>query len=190
MKYINDLKNFNIDNETVLALGKFDGVHLGHQKLIKAVIDEAKKRDCESLVLIIRGIAGKNQQPAGNKNTSLEILTDEEEKKKLQKLGVDNVVICEFNDELRTTSAEDFLDNIILKKLNAKVIVAGPDVRFGYQGKGDAAFLKEQEQKKDFSLIIIEKETYKGEIISSSRIKNCIAAGDYKQAQAMLGGKI
>lgn len=176
MKYITKFRNLHIDAPTVVAIGKFVGVHRGHQKLLDEV-ERVKKElgePYESLVFMITGLTGT-------------ILPEEEKLRKLEEHGIDNVVECEFTEEIRNMSAETFLDKILLGRLGAKVIVAGPDVKFGHFGAGDAEFLRKMEKEKDFKLIIIEKEKYKGEDISSTRIKKCIEEGDMKEAEEMLG---
>lgn len=176
MRYITDLKNFNIEGSSVVAIGKFVGIHLGHQKLIKKLVEEKNRMgdNYEAVLFVISGITEK-------------IIGDDERRAKLERLGIGTVIECDFNDELRTMSRETFLDKILIGRLHAKNIVAGPDVKFGYKGAGDAAFLREEAAKKGFELTLIEKEQYRGEDISSTRIKDCIAAGNKEDAEAMLG---
>lgn len=176
MNYYDKVRNLKIDRPTVVAIGKFVGVHKGHQKLI-GEINRAKKRlggGAESLIFFLTGITEA-------------LYTIDEKKEKFKSLGVDNVVECEFTDEIRKMSAEVFLDRIILGRLGAKVIVAGPDVKFGFMGKGDAEFLRTHAAEKGYEVIIIDKEKFKGEDISSTRIKQCIKDGNLEDAKAMLG---
>ena len=178
MKYFNELNKIKIDAPTVVAIGKFDGLHLGHRKLVDKMLSlkEELGAPYETCVFLITGATCGEP-----------IYTPKERITRMQALGIDNVVECRFTDDLRTMSAEDFLKNVLLEKIGAKYIVAGPDLRFGYQGIGDVDFLRKYEKQESFELIVIDKLCYKGSEISSTRIKQCFQSGNEEDAKAMLG---
>ena len=173
----NDIDSVNISFPTVVAIGKFDGMHLGHQKLMNEVV-RIKNEHAGNYKTVAFMITHDSDD---------ELLSTQERFKRLESLGIDYVVNCKFTDEVRTMSAEDFLTKILIEKLGAKYIVAGPDVRFGYMGAGDEKFIRSAEKDFDFKLVIIDKKCYKGSEISSTRIKKCILDGDNDDAKAMLG---
>ena len=175
----NEISKLHITEPTAVVIGKFDGFHKGHQKLIKKALEiKAQHEGLKVCAFVIIG-AVKGEP----------IISVEERCNALRELGVDYIIACQFTEDIRTMSAEDFLYDVILGKLNAKYIVAGPDVKFGHMGAGDMEYLRRHEDTDDFKLVIIEKELYKERAISSTRIKDCIAAGDIDSANAMLGNE-
>lgn len=178
MIIFNSIKNIIISDPTVVVIGKFDGVHLGHQKLIKTAcrVRDGLKGGAKTCVVLL-----KENGPVPP------ILSEEDRETKLRMCGANYVVNCELNDELRRVSAKEYLSEVLIKKLGAKAIVAGPDVSFGCMGAGNAQFLKEKEEEYGYRFVLIEKETYKGSEISSSRIRECLLRGEKEDAEIMLG---
>lgn len=177
MKTFYGIENIKIEAPTVLAIGKFDGVHQGHRELIKTLsgIKESQGGSAETCVFLLRGASEKT------------LVSDERRIEIISSYGVDNLVICDFTDEIKKMPAEVFLSEVIIKKLNAVVLAAGADIRFGAGGAGNLDFLREKSGRYGLSLVIIEKKEYRGEPISSSRIRDCISRGDREDADAMLG---
>lgn len=168
---------------TYVALGSFDGLHLGHMKLIDKAIELAKKNNGKSMVFTF------NNHPLSiiNKEIMPKLLMDKETKLKVLKhKGLDVLRLVDFNKKFMNLSPEEFILNII-ENYNSKGIVVGFNYRFGYKNLGDVELLKELSKKYGFELFVIKPVKYKKEVVSSSHIRHVIAdAGDMDKANAML----
>ncbi|GAA0735011.1 bifunctional riboflavin kinase/FAD synthetase [Clostridium oceanicum] len=172
-----------LDYNTFIALGSFDGIHRGHQKLIEQAVKLAKKYDSKSMVLTFK------EHPLNtiNKEAAPKIILDNKMKSEiLKKQGIDIVNYINFNKDYMEMSPEEFITNII-RFYNAKGIVVGFNFRFGYKNLGDVGLLKKLSEKLNFKLKIVEPVTYKNEVVSSSRIRHAIAQeGNMRKANEML----
>lgn len=180
MEYLINKTDFQYKN-TAVALGKFEGLHRGHQLLFHE-LKEWKKEGKKSVIftfdmppkLVIDGV---------QENV---IYTKEEREFLLEKLGMDVMIAYPFK-ELRTLSPEDFVKEILVKQLDVKAIVVGEDFGFGYKRAGNIKLLEELSKVYGYELKVIKKLQYKGEDISSSRIRKAIVNGDLALANEMLG---
>lgn len=168
---------------TAVALGFFDGVHLGHQSIIK----ETLKYESQSVIPVVytfRDSPKQNLSP-----DTYFYLTDNEKKTKLLlNYGIKKVYMDNFLD-VKNLSCEEFVDKIIRLKLNAKYVVCGENYSFGYKAQGNPEKLKNICDTYNIHTKIIPLRTYKGKYISSTRIKNEIELGNVKDAEKMLGKK-
>ena len=164
--------------KTKIAIGKFDGVHLGHRKLISEITKPAE--GYKSLVFTF----SYDSSLIYNKEKLL--LSEEKRCEIFEKLGVDYLVEYKLDKENASIDPTDFVKDILCKKLHAGLIAAGEDVSFGYMGKGNADLLCKLSKELDFEVEIIDKVKYKGEDISSSRIKEAIENGNNIDADRML----
>jgi riboflavin kinase / FMN adenylyltransferase len=181
MKYIAGDTSFKIKNSAV-TLGKFDGLHLGHQQLINQVVSY-KKQGLTAVMFTF-------MMHPGNLFSDREfelIYTEEEKLARLKRCGIDALVSYPFTEETRTMDPEDFIKEILVEKLDAKVIVVGDDYRFGYQRRGDVKMLKEYEETYGYKVIETERIKWKNEIISSSAIRSALKEGNMEAANTMLG---
>ncbi len=181
MEYIAGRTDFKYKNCAV-TLGKFDGIHLGHQQLIDLVISYKKQG--------LTAVMFSFQMHPGNLFSDKEfelIYTEEEKLAKLSHTGMDVLISYPFTEETRSMEPEEFIREILVRKLDAKVIIVGEDFHFGNQKKGDVAFLKKCEELYGFKVIASEKKKWKNEVISSSSIRKAIKDGDMEAANAMLG---
>lgn len=181
MKYIAGKTDFQINNSAV-TLGKFDGLHLGHQMLINEVL-ALKKNGYTSVMFTFmyhpHNILSDNEIKL--------IYTEEEKKIKLSESGLDVLVSYPFTYETKNIEPEDFIKEVLLEKLNAKVIVVGSDFRFGRNRRGDVNMLKAMENTCGFKVISFEKKKWNDRVISSSEIRNELKKGNMEVANAMLG---
>ncbi|TDQ39690.1 bifunctional riboflavin kinase/FAD synthetase [Aureibacillus halotolerans] len=165
-----------------LALGFFDGVHLGHQKVIATAVEEAKRNDIKSAVLTFSphpSVVLRDQQ-------HVSYLTLSDEKRKLiAACGVDELYIIEFNEELAKLSPEAFISHFI-DDLNVSHVVAGFDFSFGHRGVGTMDMLQ-NDTSRSFAVTTVASENDDQEKISSTRIRECIRQGDMKKATELLG---
>ena len=174
-KYL--LPRDEIKEDTVVALGDFDGVHLAHKKLMRETVEKAKEEGIASAVYIF----DKN-------NKKGKVITSQELKESLIFYeGIEIIAVQETNEDFFKTSCEDFIKNIIKGKLNAKFVVAGRNYTFGKGGKGTSELLCELCEKEGIKALIIEDVLYENKTISSSEIRNLLAEGDIEKANILLG---
>ena len=175
MKYIEGLMDYTMDRDTAVTLGKFDGLHRGHQKLIGKIC--AKQE--EGLESVVVTIWPDPKIPA--------LLTKGEKKERLKTLGVSWWIDCPFLPEISHMEPETFVREILVRRLRAKYIAVGTDFHFGYQRKGDWKLLLALQQEFDYELEIVEKETYEGREISSTYVKEALEQGNVDLAGKLLG---
>ncbi|MGM0548155.1 MAG: bifunctional riboflavin kinase/FAD synthetase [Bacillota bacterium] len=178
-----DYNSFKSDN-TCLAIGAFDGLHKGHQLIIKKAIKIAKKNNYPAAVLSfyphpLKIIAGKNPPPA--------VVSRHQKISLLEEMGVDYYFEQEFNQEFAHLRAEDFINNILIDKIKVNTIVVGDDFRFAYKNEGNVDILREMGKIHNFKAEIISQLHASDDRISSTRIRNLLKAGELKQAKKLLG---
>ena len=169
----------------VVTIGTFDGVHLGHQEILKTLISEAEKCDGESVLLTFYPHPRMVLFP---ENGALQLLQTQTEKlDKLASIGLQTVVIYPFSKEFADLSAERFVEEILIKGLQAKMVIIGYDHQFGHKREGNLAFLKKYAEKGFFELLEIPAEQIDEAYISSSKIRKAILSGDMAVANTCLG---
>lgn len=170
-----------------VALGVFDGVHLGHQKLIKLTADKARKNDGISIVATF----DPHPDIIINQESNVFLLTTLEERISLIKdLDVDVFLIIKFSKMLSKISPEDFISKILVDSLQAKELFVGFNYKFGFQGKGNADILREYSKFYKFKTNILKPISANDTIISSTRIKDYIKSGEIGKAKKLLGHDI
>lgn len=167
---------------SAIALGFFDGVHIAHQKIIKAAVDHAKKNNLIPIVLSFDVSPLELLSPEKVRY----ILQVEEKKRIIENMGA-QVEFLPMSAEFLSLSPYAFIENILVKRYNIKYAVCGYDYRFGKGGSGNTEFLLETGKKLGFHTEIIDCETFRGEKISSSRIRELISLGKIKLANKLLG---
>lgn len=180
MIYLHDTTDFKFEN-TVVTIGKFDGLHMGHQLLL----DELKKYrnlGLKSVVLSfdftpMEVLTGRKVRP---------IYTEEEKINLLKANGPDIYIEYPFTQKTADTEAVDFLQKVLIGQLGARVIVAGDDFAFGKGRKGDTAFLKNHADEFGYRVVICPKMTISDEVVSSTAIRNKLESGDSAGAEIML----
>jgi riboflavin kinase/FMN adenylyltransferase len=170
-----------------IALGVFDGVHLGHQKLIKLTVDKARKNDGISIVATFDPHPDKIINPESN----VFLLTTLEERISLIKESdVDVFLIIKFNKMMSKMSPKDFISEILVDNLQIKELFVGFNYKFGFQGRGNTDILREYGKFYKFKTNILEPITADNTIISSTRIKDYIKSGEIEKAKKLLGHDI
>ena len=183
MRYIADTTEFQIEEPTIVTLGKFDGRHRGHQKLLRTM-QELKSSLGYPTAIFTFGTPPLSMM-SGQPQTV--ITTNLERRANMEKMGVDYLVEYPFSEETRRMKPEDFVKDILAGRMQAKVIVVGPDCSFGYKGAGDARLLKQLEETLGYRLHVIEKEKDHLRDISSTYIREELEKGNVKKANALLG---
>ena len=183
MKVFHTLKQIKNINKSSVTIGVFDGVHLGHQRLIKQTVKCAKKINGTSVVITFKG--HPDLYPGRKKGLSF-IKSDEAKLRRLNMCGVDAVVMLDFAG-IRGMDAADFVEKVLVAVLKAKYVVVGRDFVFGKNGKGNTALLKELGKKYGFQVIIPPDFRIKGKRVSSTLIRHYLKKGDVKTVKKMLG---
>ncbi len=169
---INDYNQSKItNNRLVCALGFFDTIHLGHQKVLRQTVNEAKKLNLKAAVVTVSKTVNK---------TGFNVLETKDRYDKLEALELDYIYELQMNENIRNSSAQDFID--FLKDIKCDEIVCGLDYRFGQNGSGDVKLLEE-----NFNTSVIEFEQNNGQKISTTLIKECLNKGKIKHATSLLG---
>lgn len=164
-------------DESVVTFGKFETLHIGHQRIINQVVDDARNKKIKSTVLIV-----------GN-NDNTKVLSKEQRISKLKYLGIDNIFVFELNDMNMKMSPEFFVEEILIKQLKAKEIIVGSDCHFGYKGSGDSKLLIDLCKKYQSDVKVVDKikiddtDTY----ISSTLIKEEFDKGNFDLVNRLLG---
>lgn len=161
---------------TAVAIGKFDGTHLGHRALLKELRKKAEKHHLRSLVLIIEPCEKTIEEK-------------EERREMLLSMGIDYVIELPLTKELMTMSAEDFLSEILIKKLSMKYLVGGNDISFGYNKRGNADFLRAHAAEYGFHYRLIDKIKMAGgdDDVSSTLLRKELSVGNMEAAAEIMG---
>ena len=159
---------------SAVTLGKFDGLHKGHLKLISDVLEISSVNDLQSVVFVIE-LHEKG------------ILSHAERRSMLESMGIDILVECPFSREFMEMSPDSFARRILCDTLHASFAAVGDDYRFGFHRAGDAVTLKELGRIYGFKTDIAEKEMYLSEEISSTRVRDALTASDMQLVEALLG---
>ncbi|MDP4177345.1 MAG: riboflavin kinase, partial [Bacillota bacterium] len=182
MIVLKDNFTLKIDCQTYIALGSFDGIHLGHISLIKKIVELSKKNNVKSMVFTF------NNHPLSiiNPERAPKLLIRNEEKLELlEKNKVDIVNLANFNTDLMKITPEDFIKRM-KECYNVKGFVAGFNYRFGYKNQGDVTLLKDICSKLNVETYIMDSVMHKDEVISSTRIRELLAEGDIITTNEML----
>lgn len=182
MKIIENAVKFYIEEQTAVAIGKFDGFHLGHQKLLQH-LEMKKSRGLKTVAFTFV------PSPSSFFGASplQELSTVEEKRGIFDNAGIDYLVEYPFIRETADMEPEAFIRDVLVGMLNAKCVVAGDDVSFGKGGKGDCALLAEMAQECGYDIEIIEKVLYNETEISSTFVRNAVQEGNMELASALLG---
>ena len=170
--------------ERVIALGFFDGVHLGHGALLRRAAEEAQKRGCESAVFTF-------DRPPKEVITGIPcpLINSPEDRAELVKrlYGIDEMLMVPFDDEMRTTPWDRFVTDILVGRYGAVHLVGGHDHHFGHRNQGSPELLKEKCAELGLGCDIIPAVTLDGVTVSSTHIRKLLEEGDVETARAFLG---
>jgi riboflavin kinase/FMN adenylyltransferase len=184
MKRFNNINEFNCKKSTIITIGTFDGVHLGHQKILKKLNVEAENNGLESSVLTFF----PHPRTVLNPGSSLKLINTIEERISLfKKSKIDNLIIHPFTKEFSELDSEDYVKNILVDQLKAKIVLIGYDHKFGKNRTADINNLKEYGIKYNFEVIEIKAEEINDIAISSTKIRNSIEEGDIQLTNSYLG---
>lgn len=185
MRVIDDINSFSNQDHCVVTSGTFDGVHVGHQKILKQLVGEAKKKGGKSIVITLwphpRFVLKKD-------DTDLKLLSTFEEKVDLiEQMGVDYLVKIPFTREFSELSSEQFINNILIQRLNTETLIIGYDHRFGKNREGSFEYLKENAHKYGFEIVEIPRQDIDHIGVSSTRIRAALSDGNIHISNDLLG---
>lgn len=185
MRVFTDLSVLPKFRNAVITIGTFDGVHKGHQQLIKRITALAGGQDGESVIITFHPHPRLVINP---QDTSLQLLNSIEEKiALLEKYGVDNVVIVPFSRSFSEQSADDYIEYFLVKNFQPKQIVIGYDHKFGKNRSGDINLLMQMRHRFGYEVEEIQKETLEQITISSTKIRHALTDGNVGIANELLG---
>ncbi|KGO32839.1 MAG: bifunctional riboflavin kinase/FAD synthetase [Desulfoprunum sp.] len=169
--------------DVCVTIGNFDGVHLGHQMLFAEVANKAYRRKGTSLAITFEPHPLRILRPGG-----IKLISNCEQKIELiQMAGIDALLIIPFNLEFAATSAEHFVDDILLRRIGMKELVVGYDYAFGKGRVGNITFLREKGRLKGFPVTVVEAYYLDGVLVSSTKIRQLVAEGRVEEAWILLG---
>ncbi|MBO6214281.1 MAG: bifunctional riboflavin kinase/FAD synthetase [Lachnospiraceae bacterium] len=183
MKIINDIKSYNAPVDAAVTVGKFDGLHRGHQRLIERLSLE-KKQDMPIIAVTFDVSPDRILSDKGDETRLL--FTNEERRYLARKSGADILIIQSFTEDFMHLLPEEFI-RLLYDKLHMRLFACGSDFHFGYKGQGDTGLLRSLSERMGFKLIVEEKLKDESEDISSSRIRKAVTEGDLATANRLLG---
>ena len=184
MKLYTSLKSFKA-KKPVVTIGTFDGVHLGHQKVILQLKDFAKKHRGESVIFTFYPHPRLVTSPD---KTDLRLLTTLKEKTELfEKFGIDHLVVYPFNKEFSELSYSSFVKQILIEKMNTHCLVIGFDHKFGKNREGGFEYLKKSAEELNFEVEKLDALLIDEQNVSSTKIREALESGNIKKANLYLG---
>lgn len=182
MEIIKDLSHFHTDKDMVVSIGNFDGMHMGHDALVRRVVSLAKERGLLSAFVTFE------PHPLKFFGADIKLLQTSEMKiREFEKLGADMLFLLKFDENIAGINPELFVSEYLLKKMRARFIVVGYDYKFGRNRSGSYEFLKAMEPKYGFTALRVPKVEVEGVTASSTNIRNCLLRGEPEAAAALLG---
>lgn len=186
MKTFHSIESFTSKTPTVLTIGTFDGIHIGHKKILERVINTAKIQNLESLVLTFF----PHPRMVLQKDTDIKLIhTINERANILADLGLNNLIIQPFSKEFSRLSATEFVRDILVHKLNVKHIIVGYDHRFGRNRTANIDSLKEFGEIYDFTVEEISAQDIDAVAVSSTKIRKALINGNLQTANSYLGAE-
>ena len=183
MKIFNNLSISKKYKGSAIAIGNFDGVHKGHQKVFIQTEKFAKKNKIKFGVLTFTPLP---VMFFNKKVSNYKLISEDQKFKILKKYGVDFLINTKFNKTFSKISAKEFIKNIIYKKINPKLIFVSNNFKFGNKRKGNVALLKKFSKKYDYKLLKINPFRDQGKIVSSTGIRKCLQTGNLDLANKLL----
>ena len=167
-----------------LTIGNFDGVHLGHRAMLTRLVESARSRSLVSCALVFephpRDFFTPSSAPARLSNLR-------EKLEAFASLGVERTHICRFDRNFADLSAQEFIERVVCRGLNAKWLLVGNDFRFGSKRAGDLAMLQEAGKKFAFEVSVMPNVMVNGQRVSSTMVRDALAGGDLERARELLG---
>lgn len=186
MIVINNLEDIKNIPPCSIALGNFDGVHVGHQTLISKAVEKAKELGIKSAVFTF---SNHPKNLFAGENVVKNIIYQEEKAALIEKLGVDYLFNVEFTHEVARMNPMAFIDDLLVDKMNLREAFCGFNYRFGYKAAGNPHILRQRGLVKGFNVNEMDPVTIDGDVVSSTLIRSLIRSGDVEECEKYLGRK-
>ena len=164
----------NSGRGSVIAIGTFDGIHIGHQKVLRYAIERAKESGAVATALTFEPPPVKVLRPD---SAPPRISTNQQRLDWFGAVGMEAAVVLPFTKELASVSAEDFVREILVNQLKVRAVVVGDNFRFGHKHAGDVKFLRDLGMREGFEVVVHMPVMLDGEIVSSTLIRKLVAEG-------------
>lgn len=184
MEIVNFHKEISLQQPAMVTIGNFDGVHLGHQFIIRKVVNEAKAEQCSSVLVTFDPHPQEVIQPHREVK---KICTPELRNRLLEEMGLDAVHIIRFTLQFSQLSAEDFARDFLIGRFNLKKLIIGHDFHFGRQRRGNAQFLSQLSQEQGFGLEEVAPIHIGNQIVSSTLIRQLVQENRFDEIPQYLG---
>lgn len=181
MVIIENTTEFALEHKSAVAVGKFDGIHLGHRKLLGKILEQ-KEKGLAAVVFTFDTSAG-----AFFGGAEKELSTREEKRAAFAQMGIDVLIEFPLNKETAATEPEEFVRRYLARQMQTAYLCAGPDITFGRRGAGNKELLARYEKVCGYRLELIEKVQVDGGEVSSTRVRSAVRAGEMEAAARMLG---
>ncbi len=184
MEIVRDFEGLPAHPYPVIALGNFDGVHMGHQTILRAAIDRARARTRHRLRPDLRSHPGQGARarprpaPHSTSDDKLELLC---------KSGIDSVLVANFTQELSLLTPREFVRRYLVERIGVRTVVVGHSVSFGHNRAGNAAVMTELGREFGFDVVVIGPVNVAGMEVSSTKVREVIVSGDLRTAANLLG---
>lgn len=185
MKVYNNFNDYIKTPNTIVTIGTFDGVHLGHQAILKDMVRTAKEIGGETVVITFYP---HPRQVLNIDSSNLRFINTQEEKlKHLEEIGIDNVIVVNFTKEFSRISSETFISDYIVKNIAPVKMIIGYDHHFGKNRMGDFNLLYDMKKKYGFDLQRVAAQDVENIAVSSTKIRHSLKQGDIEHANVLLG---
>ena len=187
MKIVSDNSELKKSNYNIATIGYFDGIHIGHKKILKELVSQAKKNNGQSILVTF----WPHPRTVLHKNTSVDLLLSEEDKHLLlEEFGVDVIYLIEFTKKFSKVTADTFINDILINKLHVDKLIIGYNHNFGFNREGNYSYLKKNSDKYGFDIQEVKKEEIDKTLkVSSTSIREKVKTGEFSLANKMLGYK-
>ncbi|MBX3247129.1 MAG: bifunctional riboflavin kinase/FAD synthetase [Myxococcales bacterium] len=169
---------------SVLTPGNFDGVHLGHRALVRAVCEGARARGVEGRAMFFDPHPAAHFRP---EDAPLQLTSVARRSDLLRRVGIDTVDVRRFDEAFAAQSPIDFVQDVLVRDHGVREVVVGPDFRFGRERAGDLATLRALGREHGFDVTVVDPVVAEGGVVSSTRVRAALAEGDVALAAALLG---
>jgi len=182
VEIITNTSDFYLEKETAVAIGKFDGLHVGHRRLLDEILDRKRQGLCACVFTF-------EPEPSFffGFSDGKELTTKEEKRLLLERMGIDILIEFPLTAETAAILPENFARELLAGRMNTRFLAAGNDLSFGAKGAGNAKLLQGLAPELGFQVKIIDKVCMEGQEISSTYVRSCIERGDMQQAEKLLG---
>jgi len=185
MQLINGLQNVPANfAPSAVTIGKFDGIHLGHQKLIHAMLSVANEHNLSSVLVTFDRHPDALLNP---EQCKLPLIGSSQKIALLENLEINQLLTLEFDHQLAALTPQEFVLNILVEKLHAKVVLVGEDFKFGVRGSGDVSTLHDLGQRFGFEVRVVSSAFVGGKKVSTTAIREALDTGNVIEASALLG---